>query len=72
MSSNISRGVWAGHCFDIKTLARHNRDKIEEGVKWTDVSEEVVSEIGGIWKSEFGPDWRETVCNFWYQEDRLA
>ncbi|KAK4243062.1 hypothetical protein C7999DRAFT_45039 [Corynascus novoguineensis] len=64
-TSNISRGVWAGHCFDITTLARHGDET--RGAEWKDVSEEVASEIAGIWEAEYGPDWRETVCNVWYQ-----
>ncbi|KAL2182996.1 hypothetical protein L209DRAFT_758376 [Thermothelomyces heterothallicus CBS 203.75] len=64
-TSNISRGVWAGHCFDITTLARHLDET--RGAEWKDVSEEVASEIAGIWEAEYGPDWRETVCNVWYQ-----
>lgn len=43
-TSNISRGVWAGHCFDITTLARHG-DEIQ-GAEWRDVSKEVASEAG--------------------------
>ncbi|AEO54560.1 hypothetical protein MYCTH_2297246 [Thermothelomyces thermophilus ATCC 42464] len=64
-TSNISRGVWAGHCFDITTWARHADET--RGAEWKDVSEEVASEIAGIWEAEYGPDWRETVCNLWYQ-----
>ncbi|KAH8754618.1 hypothetical protein F5883DRAFT_431345, partial [Diaporthe sp. PMI_573] len=55
----------AGHCFDITTLARH-ADKMQ-GAEWRDVSEDVSSEIAGIWEAEYGPDWRETVCKVWYQ-----
>ncbi|KPM38145.1 hypothetical protein AK830_g8388 [Neonectria ditissima] len=64
-TTNISKGVWAGHCFDITTLARHE-DKTN-GVGWSDVSNEVTSEIAGLWESEYGTDWRGTVCNLWYQ-----
>ncbi|KAL7894799.1 hypothetical protein HDV64DRAFT_258513 [Trichoderma sp. TUCIM 5745] len=59
-TSNISRGVWAGHRFDITTVARH-RDETKEA-DWRDVSQEVASEIAGIWESNYGPDWRETIC----------
>jgi len=58
--SHISRGVWAGHCFDITTFAKHE-DEIKKE-EWRDVSEEVASEIGRIWESEYGPDWREILC----------
>ncbi|KAI1113548.1 hypothetical protein F5Y14DRAFT_417570 [Nemania sp. NC0429] len=59
-TTNISRGVWAGHCFDITTLSRHEAET--RGEEWTDVSEEVAAEIAGIWEAEFGPDWRDEVC----------
>ena len=59
-TTNISRGVWAGYCFDITTLARHIEETKEAG--WIDVSDEVAKEIAGIWASEYGADWRETVC----------
>ncbi|KAK0703140.1 hypothetical protein B0T26DRAFT_863977 [Lasiosphaeria miniovina] len=61
---DVSRGVWAGHRFDITTLARH-QDEINE-VGWSDVSDEVAREIAVIWESEYGADWRETVCEDWY------
>ncbi|UKZ74037.1 hypothetical protein TrVFT333_001691 [Trichoderma virens FT-333] len=61
---NISRGVWAGHRFDITTLAKHrHEDKVRE---WTDASEEVANEIASIWESDYGPDWREEVCSRWH------
>ena len=55
---NIHRGVWAGHCFDITTRARHEQDA-KEG--WKDVSEEVAREIASIWESEYGGDWRHII-----------
>ena len=61
----ILKGVWAGHCFDITTLARHEKET--NGVGWSDVSDEVAREIASIWESEYGANWRETVCNLWYQ-----
>lgn len=60
-TTNISRGVWAEHCFDITTLARHTEETKDAG--WSDVSDEVAREIAGIWESEYGADWRETVCS---------
>ncbi|KAF2192917.1 hypothetical protein K469DRAFT_652648 [Zopfia rhizophila CBS 207.26] len=42
---NIHRGVWAGHCFDITTLARHTENM---GDEWKDVSDEIVQEIATI------------------------
>lgn len=59
-SIDISRGVWAGHCFDITTLARCEEEI--KGAEWRDVSEEVSKEIAAIWESEYGPGWREAVC----------
>lgn len=59
-TSNISRGVWAGHRFDITTVARHRNES--KGADWSDVSHEVASEIAGIWENEYGPDWREIIC----------
>jgi hypothetical protein len=67
-TANISRGVWAGHRLDITTLARH-RDETNE-VGWSDASDEVAREIAVIWENEYGADWRETLCNHWYQKYR--
>lgn len=52
----ISREVWAGHRFDITTLARHEAEVDSAG--WSDVSEEVSKEIAAIWSYEFGSDMR--------------
>ena len=57
-NGNIHRGVWAGHCFDITTRARHEQDVKEE---WKDASEEVAREIASIWESEYGGDWRRII-----------
>jgi hypothetical protein len=57
--TNISRGAWAGHRFDITTLSRHEVDT--SGQEWTDASDEVAREIAAIWEGEYGPDWREIV-----------
>lgn len=65
-TANIWRGVWAGHRLDITTLARH-RDETNK-VGWSDVSDEVAREIAAIWESEYGADWREAICNHWYQK----
>jgi hypothetical protein len=58
--SEICRGVWAGHRFDITTLARHVEET--KGGEWRDVSEEVAREIAGIWEDQYGPDWRRIHC----------
>lgn len=59
--ANIGRGIWAGHRFDITTRTRHER-KTTGDAEWTDVSDEVATEIAIIWESYFGADWRETLC----------
>ncbi|OBT91704.1 hypothetical protein VE01_10254 [Pseudogymnoascus verrucosus] len=51
----IGRGIWAGHRFDITTRSGH--DEATKDEEWRDVSEEVASEIAGIWGSQFGPHW---------------
>lgn len=61
---NISRGVWAGHCFDITTLSRHEAER--DAAEWSDVSDEVVKEIAGIWESEYGVEWRDIACKDWH------
>ncbi|KAI1194472.1 hypothetical protein F5X97DRAFT_310967 [Nemania serpens] len=58
---NIIEGVWAGHCFDITTLSKHEAET--RGEKWRDVSDEVAREIAIIWEGEFGPSWREIICD---------
>lgn len=63
-TTDISRGVWAGHCFDITTLARHQDDTNDE--EWTDVSDEVAKEIASIWETEYGADLRGELW-YWYQ-----
>lgn len=59
--TNICRGVWAAHRFDITTLARHQRQTGDDD-DWVDVSDEVAAEIATIWRSNFGADWREFLC----------
>lgn len=59
--TNISRGVWAGHCFDITTRTRHE-EQTKGGQGWEDASDHVAEEIASIWESDLGPDWREEVC----------
>ncbi|KAI1129075.1 hypothetical protein F5Y10DRAFT_162197 [Nemania abortiva] len=58
-TTNISRGVWAGHRFDITTRSKHETETRGEG--WTDVSDEVKKEIANIWENEYGPDWRDVI-----------
>lgn len=61
--TNISRGMWAGHRFDITTLARHQEETARKN-DWVDVSDEVAQEIATIWQSNLGADWREFLCEF--------
>ncbi|KAH6977654.1 hypothetical protein EDB80DRAFT_757397 [Ilyonectria destructans] len=63
-TTNISRGLWAGHRFDITTLARHEDDT--NGTGWSDVSDGVAREIADIWESEYGADLRAGLP-YWYQ-----
>jgi hypothetical protein len=56
---DIHRGVWAGHCFDIVSLATLKAEDPE--LTWRDVSEEVMQEVGAIWESEFGVEWKQVV-----------
>jgi hypothetical protein len=43
-AGRFTKGVWAGHRFDITTLARHEHD-----VKERDIDNEVMAEIARIW-----------------------
>ncbi|KAI1745807.1 hypothetical protein F4680DRAFT_455811 [Xylaria scruposa] len=57
------RGVWAGHRFDITTLAEHEAGI--DSAEWTDVSDEVAREISEAWRHEFRVDIREDL-RVWY------
>lgn len=61
--TNICRGAWAGHRFDITTLAKHRRETGHEN-DWVDVSDEVAEEMATIWQRNYGADWREFLCQF--------
>ncbi|KAL7917624.1 hypothetical protein ACQKWADRAFT_325476 [Trichoderma austrokoningii] len=56
--TNVSRGVWAGHRFDITTLARHRRETRDRPA-WDDVSDEVMEDIATIWECNYGAGWRD-------------
>ncbi|KAK6954260.1 hypothetical protein Daesc_004227 [Daldinia eschscholtzii] len=56
---SISKGVWAGHSFDIVQLSRHV--EMTRGETWVDVSAEVMDEISTEWESIWGQKWRELV-----------
>jgi hypothetical protein len=66
--ANICRGIWAGHCFDITTLAKH-QEETRNGGGWTDASDEVAKEIATIWESYLGADWREILCKKRTEDD---
>ncbi|KAI0968712.1 hypothetical protein F4678DRAFT_464326 [Xylaria arbuscula] len=54
-----SRGVWAGHRFDITTLARHEQET--RGERWGDVSDEVALELETIYNGKYGENWRKII-----------
>ncbi|KAI2781686.1 hypothetical protein F4815DRAFT_498394 [Daldinia loculata] len=58
-STEITRGVWAGHCFDITQLSKHI--EMTQGETWIDVSSEVMDDISRIWERKYGPDWQERI-----------
>jgi hypothetical protein len=64
----LHRGIWAGHRFDIRTLASHEKLTKAEEKKWNDISEEVIKEIEIIWECEFGSDWRRLLIE---REDKM-
>ncbi|KAF8205303.1 hypothetical protein K438DRAFT_1964379 [Mycena galopus ATCC 62051] len=54
---DIHRGVWAGDRFDIVNsdwLEGLGDDDTAAAAAWTDVSDEVLKEMEGIWTSEYG------------------
>ncbi|KAJ6488968.1 hypothetical protein C8R45DRAFT_993295, partial [Mycena sanguinolenta] len=53
---NIHRGVWAGDRFDIVASDWLEGLEGEDAATWTDVSADVLKEVGGIWRSEYEPD----------------
>lgn len=63
-TGRIHRGVWAGHRFDITTMARH--EKLTAGQNWTDVTAELVEEVTAIWAADLGPDWKQYVLGQQY------
>ncbi|RFU74581.1 f-box domain containing [Trichoderma arundinaceum] len=59
-TTNICRGVWAGHRFDITTASSHRCET--KGVEWKDVSEEAVGDVANVWSCLMGSGWREQIC----------
>lgn len=60
-SENIVRGIWAGHCFDITILAKH-QEETGAGEGWTNISDEIAKEIATFCETILGPDWRSYLC----------
>ncbi|KAK5991130.1 hypothetical protein PT974_09408 [Cladobotryum mycophilum] len=58
IKKNISRGVWAGHRFDIITVSRHVREVGDAASEWRDVSDDVLRDIEEIMEGEYGLNWR--------------
>jgi hypothetical protein len=60
--NNITRGVWAGHRFDIVTQKVHDKEtRALSEEAWEDVSDEVAQEIRSIWEASLGPKWRKEL-----------
>ncbi|KAL1849811.1 hypothetical protein Plec18170_007332 [Paecilomyces lecythidis] len=53
-TTNMHRGVWAGHRLDIVTVEKHETDL--NGEEWKDVSDEVKKELHEIWSNRLGDD----------------
>ncbi|KHO00981.1 F-box domain containing protein [Metarhizium album ARSEF 1941] len=60
-SEKILRGIWAGHCFDITMLAKH-QEETGAGEDWTDISDEIANENATIFEMILGSDWRSFLC----------
>ncbi|KAI1209052.1 uncharacterized protein F4807DRAFT_108725 [Annulohypoxylon truncatum] len=56
-SVKLTRGVWAGHRFDITTVTKH--EEATKGEEWTDVSQEVADEMNVIYTARFGANWKK-------------
>ncbi|KPI45044.1 uncharacterized protein AB675_2563 [Cyphellophora attinorum] len=64
--TNITRGLWAGHRFDIVTLGMHDEEtRASLGDAWEDVSDEVAKEVRRIFEADLGPEWRKDVEKQW-------
>ncbi|KAK8917829.1 hypothetical protein H634G_10598 [Metarhizium anisopliae BRIP 53293] len=59
--ANIVRGIWAGHCFDITMLAKH-QEETGAGQGWTDISDEIAKEIAAFCEANVGHGWRSRLC----------
>ena len=62
MRCNISmhQGIWAGHRFDI-TPTDELKDSGKSGIKWLDISDDIVAELDEIWTGVLGRKWRQQV-----------
>ncbi|KAI1202765.1 hypothetical protein F5X97DRAFT_285629 [Nemania serpens] len=68
-TSNISRGEWDGHRFDITTLSRHEADT-DAAAGWRDVSDEIAKIITSVWEYVYGADWRAIARRNWYSKNK--
>ncbi|KAI0973612.1 hypothetical protein F4678DRAFT_459092 [Xylaria arbuscula] len=64
--THITRGVWAGHRFDIMTRGRHDAQSNRE--EWSDVSYEMEAETATIWEANYGPEWCDIRHQRWKNE----
>ncbi|KAH8101516.1 hypothetical protein BXZ70DRAFT_98821 [Cristinia sonorae] len=55
--TNLHRGRWAGHRFEIATS--DCRPRLKGTREWKDVSEEVMADMKRIWIEEFGDEWQQ-------------
>ncbi|KAI2786850.1 hypothetical protein POX_g09246 [Penicillium oxalicum] len=60
LGSQINRGKWAGHRFDIVPLTWLEKDGC--GKDWKDVSNEILREIDLILGGQLGDDWRDQMA----------
>jgi hypothetical protein len=52
-AGDIHRGVWAGDRFDIVGSEWLEGLDVDTAAAWVDVSDEVLKEVEGIWRSEY-------------------
>ncbi|KAI8945081.1 hypothetical protein F4801DRAFT_584775 [Xylaria longipes] len=63
--TNLTRGTWAGYCFDTTTLSRHEAETCE--AEWSDASK-VRRDIASIWGCRYGPNWRDVIRKEYHAE----
>ncbi|KAL8825669.1 MAG: hypothetical protein Q9191_004273 [Dirinaria sp. TL-2023a] len=55
---------WAGSCFEITTLAEHEKESLAATnywETWRDASERIADRIDRIWSAKFGSNWRDII-----------